>query len=96
MGTLVSGMWRKAAECWPRPDPSAVAAVASQDDELGDLHLGLMAELASGRVPLAAAIELTLIAPSTCTSVILPSASPGRRSTSNDSEPGRLPARRPG
>jgi phosphate transport system protein len=64
MGSIVSGMWRKAADSWHQPDHSTAAALAERDDEIDALHASLMTELASGQVALPVAIEMTLVAPS--------------------------------
>jgi phosphate transport system protein len=63
MGNLASGMWRKAADSWYQPDHSAAPVLAERDDEMDELHASLMAELASGRIALPVAIEMTLVAP---------------------------------
>jgi phosphate transport system protein len=63
MGTLVSGIWREAADSWQQPGHSAAATLAERDDEMDVLHASLMAELASGQVALPVAIEMTLVAP---------------------------------
>jgi phosphate transport system protein len=62
MGNLASGMWRQATDCWRQRDRSAAVALDQRDDEMDDLYASLMAELASGRMPLPVAMEMTLAA----------------------------------
>jgi phosphate transport system protein len=63
MGNLASDMWRRAADSWYQRDHSAAAALAERDNEMGELHASLIAELSSGRMALAVTIEMTLMAP---------------------------------
>ena len=63
MGNLASGMWRQTADCWYQRDHSAAAELADRDNDMGELHASLIAELSSGRTALAATIEMTLMAP---------------------------------
>jgi len=62
MGTLVSDMWRQAADAWYKRDRSAAAALEERDDEMDELHSGLIAELASGSMALPVTMEMTLVA----------------------------------
>jgi phosphate transport system protein len=62
MGNLASDMWRQATDCWRQRDRSAAVALDQRDDEMDDLYASLMAELASGRMPLPVAMEMTLAA----------------------------------
>ena len=62
MGSLVSDMWRQAADAWYQRDRSAAAALAERDDEMDDLHASLIAELASGRMAIPVTMEMTLVA----------------------------------
>jgi phosphate transport system protein len=62
MGTLASEMWRQAADSWYQRDRSAALALETRDDEMDELHASLIAELASGRVALPVAMEMTLVA----------------------------------
>jgi phosphate transport system protein len=62
MGDLVSDMWRQAADSWYKRDRSAAAALEERDDEMDELHASLMAELASGQMPLPVTMEMTLVA----------------------------------
>ena len=63
MGNLVSDMWRRTADSWYQRDHSATAVLAERDNEMGELHASLIAELSSGRMALAVTIEMTLMAP---------------------------------
>ena len=61
-GELASGMWRLAADSWYRRDRTAASALGGRDEEMGELHASLTAELAAGRMRLPAAMEMTLVA----------------------------------
>ena len=62
MGSLVSDMWREAADSWYKRDRTAAEALGERDDEMDDLHASLIAELASGRMTLPVTMEMTLVA----------------------------------
>jgi phosphate transport system protein len=62
LGSLVSGMWREAADSWYQRDRSAAFALAEREDEIHELYASLMAELASGRLALPVTMEMTLVA----------------------------------
>ena len=62
MGTLVSDMWRQAADSWYRRDRSAAAVLAERDDEMDELYASLIAELASGQMAVPVTMEMTLVA----------------------------------
>jgi phosphate transport system protein len=62
MGSLASDMWRQAADSWYQRDPSAALALSERDDEMDELHVSLIAELASGRMALPVTMEMTLVA----------------------------------
>ena len=62
MGTLVSDMWRQAADSWYQRDRSAAVALEERDDEMDELHASLIAELASGGMALPVTMEMTLVA----------------------------------
>src|SRR5215467_14419389 len=62
MGNLVSGMWRQSVDSWYARDRSAAATLSERDDEMDELYASLIAELASGRMPLAVTMEMTLVA----------------------------------
>jgi phosphate transport system protein len=62
MGSLVSEMWRQAADSWYQRDRSAANALSERDDEMDELYSSLIAELASGRMALPVTMEMTLVA----------------------------------
>ena len=62
MGSLASDMWRQAVDCWRQRDRSAAEMLDQRDDEMDELYASLLAELASGRMTLPVAMELTLAA----------------------------------
>ncbi len=62
MGNLVSDMWRQAADSWYQRDRSAAAALEERDEEMDELHTGLVAELASGQMALPVTMEMRLVA----------------------------------
>ncbi|MGQ0615695.1 MAG: phosphate signaling complex PhoU family protein [Acidimicrobiia bacterium] len=62
MGTVAATMWRAAAEAYADRDPAAAERLDKIDDELDDLHTRLTAQLMSGTVELAAALEMALVA----------------------------------
>jgi phosphate transport system protein len=61
MGSLVSGMWRQAADAWYQRDRNAAFALSERDEEMDELHGSLIAELASGRTALPVTMEMTLV-----------------------------------
>ncbi|HEY1345717.1 MAG TPA: PhoU domain-containing protein, partial [Streptosporangiaceae bacterium] len=62
MGSLASGMWRQAVDSWYERDRDAAAKISERDDEMDELYASLIAELASGRMPLPVTMEMTLVA----------------------------------
>jgi phosphate transport system protein len=62
MGNLASDMWRQAVDSWYQRDRSAATQLETRDDEMDELHAGLIAELASGRMTLPVTMEMTLVA----------------------------------
>jgi phosphate transport system protein len=62
IGTLVSEMWRQAADSWYQRDRSAAFALSGRDDEMDELHSALIAELASGGMTVPVTMEMTLVA----------------------------------
>ena len=62
MGSLASGMWRQAVDSWYERDRSAAAKISERNEEMDELYASLMAELASGRMPLPVTMEMTLVA----------------------------------
>jgi phosphate transport system protein len=61
IGDLVSGMWRQAADSWYKRDRTAAFKLAQRDEEMGELHGSLIAELAAGRMTLPVTMEMTLV-----------------------------------
>ncbi len=61
MGALASDMWRQAVDSWYQRDPSVALSLDDRDDEMDELHSSLLAELASGRMALPVAMEMTLV-----------------------------------
>lgn len=62
MGDVAAVMWRQAADSWRHRDVSVAMALSQRHDQINELHAGLIAELASGRVALPVAMEMTLVA----------------------------------
>ena len=62
MGDLAADMWRQAADSWRLRDRSAGPVLSEQDGAMGRLHSDLIAELASGRIALPVAMQMTLVA----------------------------------
>jgi len=62
MGAVATDMWRAATVAYADRDPTAAARLRLRDDELDDLHVTLTDELATMTLPMAAAIEMGLVA----------------------------------
>jgi phosphate transport system protein len=62
MGTLVSEMWRQAADSWYKRDRSGAVALRERDEEMDELYSSLVAEIASGRMTVPVTMEMTLLA----------------------------------
>lgn len=62
MASLAATMWRQAADSWYQRDRSAAFTLAERDEEMDELHASLLAELASGRMAVPVAMEMTLVA----------------------------------
>ncbi len=62
MGKLASDMWRQAVDSWYQRDRSVALSLETRDDEMGELHAALIAELASGCMTLPVTMEMTLVA----------------------------------
>jgi phosphate transport system protein len=62
MGDLASEMWRQAADSWYQRDRTAAAVLSERDEGLDELHASLIAELASGQMPVPVAMEMALVA----------------------------------
>ena len=61
-GGLASGMWRLAADAWYQRDRTAASALGERDEEMGELHARLTAELAAGPMRLPVTMEMTVVA----------------------------------
>ncbi len=61
MGNLVSDMWRQAADSWYQRDRSAAFRLSERDNEMDELYVSLIAELASGRMTVPVTMEMTLV-----------------------------------
>ena len=62
MGTLVSDMWREAADSWYKRDRSVAVKLGERDEQMDDLHSSLVAELAAGVMSVPVTMEMTLVA----------------------------------
>jgi phosphate transport system protein len=62
MADLALVMWRRAADAWYARDQSSMPALGRHRDEMGELRASLSAEVAAGRVPVLAAMEMALAA----------------------------------
>jgi phosphate transport system protein len=62
MGDLAAVMWRQAADSWRHRDRSIAMALGGRHDQMNELHMSLIAELASGQTALPVAMEMTLVA----------------------------------
>jgi phosphate transport system protein len=61
MGETASEMWRATADAWHRRDGSEADVIEERDDDMDSLHAALLAELASGKMSLPVAMEMTLV-----------------------------------
>jgi phosphate transport system protein len=62
MGDTAGGMWNRVATAWQERDAGAAETILERDDDLDSLHAALLAELASGRMSLPVAMDMTLVA----------------------------------
>jgi phosphate transport system protein len=62
MGDLAWRMWRQAGDSWRHRDRSVALALGERHGQMTELHASLIAELASGRMTLPVAMEMTLVA----------------------------------
>lgn len=62
MGTLGTDMWQRAGTAFLAGDAHEAAALNELDDEMDELHSLLTAELASGKMALPVAMDMTLVA----------------------------------
>jgi phosphate transport system protein len=62
MGDTAVEMWNQATNAWFQRDGGVADALEERDDGMDGLHSALMAELASGKMSLPVAMEMTLVA----------------------------------
>lgn len=62
MGTLDTEMWQLMGEAWTERDLAKVDAVIWRDNEMDELHVALMGDLANGTIELPVAMEMALVA----------------------------------
>lgn len=62
MGDTAVEMWNQATNAWFQRDSGVADVLEERDDDLDDLHAALLAELASGKMSLPVAMEMTLVA----------------------------------
>lgn len=62
MGTLDTEMWQLMGEAWTGRDLAKVDAVIRRDNEIDELHVALVGELARGESELPVAMDMTLVA----------------------------------
>lgn len=61
MGRVGVQLWQETARAYDERDPAAAQRLRELDDELDDLHVSFIAELASGKVSVPVAIEMALV-----------------------------------
>ena len=61
MGRVGVQLWQETARAYDERDATAADRLRDLDDELDDLHVSFIAELASGKVTVPVAIELALV-----------------------------------
>ena len=62
MGDTAADMWNQASIAWSGRDGTAAEDLDERDDDMDSLHSALTAELASGRMSLPVAMDMTLVA----------------------------------
>jgi phosphate transport system protein len=62
MGGLGREMWQMVGDAWSDRDPAPVDVVVRRDDEMDELHVSLVAELAAGKTALPVAMDMALVA----------------------------------
>jgi phosphate transport system protein len=62
MGALATEMWQLTGEAWTARDLAKVEAVARRDNEMDELHVALVGELANGASELPVAMDMALVA----------------------------------
>jgi phosphate transport system protein len=55
-------MWKEVGKAWRERDASVVDRVLDRDEEVDGLHAALIAELASGAMPLPVTMDMTMVA----------------------------------
>lgn len=61
MGRSALNMWAESARGYEERDPTALRRLSALDDDLDDLHVSFIAEVAGGEARLPVAIELALL-----------------------------------
>ena len=62
MGEVAGTIWSSTAQAYSERSAELAVSVEDLDDELDDLHVSITAEIVSGTMPMAVAIELALVA----------------------------------
>ncbi|HTV12375.1 MAG TPA: phosphate uptake regulator PhoU [Acidimicrobiales bacterium] len=62
MGKVGAIMWRGAADCWYDRQSRSLQELAQHDEEMDDLQMVLVSEVAASHAPTAVAMELALVA----------------------------------
>ncbi len=62
MGEVAVTIWRATTDTFAERSAAGASIVDDLDDEMDDLHVSLTAEIVSGTMPLAVAIELAMVA----------------------------------
>jgi phosphate transport system protein len=62
LGHVVADMWRAAADSWYQRDRSVVLPLTERAEEVHELHVSLVRELAAGRMALPVTMAMTLVA----------------------------------
>lgn len=61
MGRAAGALWTASADAYAERDPEAAIRLRELDDELDDIHVSFIADVASGSVGVAVAMELALV-----------------------------------
>jgi phosphate transport system protein len=62
MGKVGVAMWRRAADCWYDKEGNVADDLAESDEEMDDLQMVLVTEVAASGVPVSVAMEMALVA----------------------------------
>ena len=62
MGETAGEMWNRTADAWYQRDQAAVESLYERDDDMESLHAALIGEVASGKISLPVAMDMTLVA----------------------------------